>query len=98
MGGSLGGIFSNEGQGDDFNSATGQYGPSTMQKLVQGMAKGAGQDVGKAMQQPAGQGGGGAGIPGAPPASPVDAGYFAPSALPQRQAMPPGSPSPFYGQ
>lgn len=104
MGGALGGIFSGVGQGA--NGA-----PSVLQKVVQGAAKGAGTGFGKAMQPQGRTMGGGNGAPGAPSATPVDSGYFAPSAVPPHAMLPPGTmagrppmplpsagPSPFYAQ
>jgi hypothetical protein len=106
MGGALGGLFSSVGQGSNFNTNTGTFDPSTAQKLVQGVAKGTGAGFGQSMQRP--PVGGGSGTPGAPSATPVDAGYFTPNSLPP-SAMPPGAggmraglppstagPSPFY--
>lgn len=95
MGGALGGLFNSTGQGSNFNDSTGKYDPSTAQKLVQGTIKGAGQNLGTAMQRLPMPGGGG-GV-SAPSATPVDAGYFSPSALPPTGVRP-GGPSPFYAQ
>jgi len=100
MGGALGSVFSNVGQGGTFNNATGQYGPSALQSLTQGAAKGAGQGMGRSMQRQSPSGVGGGGGLSVPGAMPVDPAYFAPSATPS-----PGTPQPmmpnsqaFYGQ
>jgi hypothetical protein len=98
MGGTLGGIFSSTGQGAD-------GAPSFLQKLVQGTAKGTLQGTGTALQKQPAPGGSGGSLPGTPSATPVDSGYFTPTALPPG-AMPPGTlaarpgagPSPFYAQ
>ncbi len=101
MGGALGGIFSNVGQGTS-------GAPSFLQSLVQGTAKGAGKGLGQSMQTQGRApmpGGGGGGLPGAPV---VDSGYFAPSAAPPGSPASSGAPgmpqrmmpqpSPFYAQ
>jgi hypothetical protein len=106
MGGALGGIFSKVGQGALPQGAPPgtPTPPSFLQKLVQGTAAGAGKGLGTSMQT---QGrtpgnGGGASLPGAPSATPVDSGYFAPTPMPPGAMRPPGamppSPSPFYAQ
>ena len=91
MGGTLAGIFSNQGQGD-------KGAPSFLQKLVQGTAKGAGGAFGKSMQAPPG-GPGGGGLPAAPAPAPVDPRYFMPTAMNSNPNLQPGTAtsSAFYG-
>jgi hypothetical protein len=92
MGGALGGVFSNQGQGADGS-------PSLLQSLVQGSAQGAGTAFGKGAQQPPPRSGGPGGAMQAPAATPVDPRFFQPSTF-----TPPGAPAPgggnpaFYGQ
>lgn len=95
MGGSVGGIFSNVGQGA--NGAG-----SFLQNLVQGTVAGAGKGFGQSTKPPAP--GGSGSQPSAPAAAPVDPRYFMPTALPPRapagapmSAPSPGGGSAFYG-
>jgi hypothetical protein len=83
MGGSLGGLFSSQGQGD-VDPNTGKAAPSKLQSMLQGALKGAASGVGKNNPAP-----GGGVVPASPAATPVDPRYFAPSAA---APSAPGSP------
>lgn len=95
MGGSLGGIFSGSGAGSN-------GGPSFLQNLVQGTAKGAGTAFGKSMQSPQSPNGN-SGVIAAPAPAPVDPRYFMPSNFGPARGAPtltsgaPDMRSAFYG-
>ena len=76
MGGSLGGAFNAQPQGQNNQ-------PSALQQIVQGSIKGAMQNAGQGMQvNPYARGGGGGGMIQPPAATPVDPNFFAPMLFP----------------